>query len=76
MLENPPASAGDAGDGNSVPGRGSDNPLQYSCLGDSTDRSLVGYSPWGPNESDTAERLSIHTYMHTRYERLTEGVLL
>ena len=25
-------------------------------------RSLVGYSPWGLKESDTTERLSIHTY--------------
>ena len=26
--------------------------LQYSCLEDSTDSSLVGYSPWDPKESD------------------------
>ena len=30
------------------PGKESGNPLQYSCLGNPTDRrSLVGYSPWG-----------------------------
>ena len=23
------------------------NPLQYSCLDNSKDRNLVGYSPWG-----------------------------
>ena len=28
------------------------NPLQYSCLENSTDRSLVGCSPWGHIESD------------------------
>ena len=33
-------------------------------------RSLVGYSPWGPEESDTTERLHFHfsifTFMHWR----------
>ena len=27
--------------------------LQYFCLENSMERSLVGYSPWGPKESDT-----------------------
>ena len=42
-----------AGDADSVPGLGrspgggSGNPLQYSCLGNPKDRSLMGYSPWG-----------------------------
>ena len=35
------------------PGEGNGNPLQYSSYGQ---RSLVGYSPWGRKESDTAER--------------------
>ena len=26
---------------------GNGNPLQYSCLGNPMDRSLLGYSPWG-----------------------------
>ena len=26
-------------------------------------RSLVGYSPWGLKESDTTERLSMHTQL-------------
>ena len=38
------------------PGRGYDNPLQYSCPENSHGkRSLVGYSPWGHTESDTTE---------------------
>ena len=38
------------------PGRGHDNPLQYSCLENPHgQRSLVGYSPWGRKESDTIE---------------------
>ena len=39
-------------------GEGSGTPLQYSCLEKSHgQRSLVGCSPWGREESDTAERL-------------------
>ena len=43
MVKNPPADAGDieagliTGSGRS-PGRGNSNPLQYSCLENSTDR--------------------------------------
>ena len=43
-IKNPPANAGDTGDSGSVPGlgrspgEGSDNPLQYSCLGNPMDR--------------------------------------
>ena len=33
------------------------NPLQYSCLENSIDGELVGYSAWGHRESDTTERL-------------------
>ena len=28
-------------------GEGNGYPLQYSCLKNSMDRSLAGYSPWG-----------------------------
>ena len=33
------------------PGGGSGNSVQYSCL-ENGQRSLVGYSPWGPIETD------------------------
>ena len=36
------------------------NPLQFSCLENSTDRSLAGYSPWGLTELDTTERLILY----------------
>ena len=61
MVKNPPASAGDAG---LIPGlgrspvEGNGNPLQYSLLGNPTDRSLAGHSPWGRKESDTTEQLN------------------
>ena len=69
MVKNLPANAGDIRDvgltpgwGRS-PGGGHGNPLQYSCLKNPQgQRSLVGYSPWGPKESDTPE----HTRMHTQ----------
>src|SRR5574337_85536 len=41
-------------------GEGNGNPLQYSCLENPMDGSLVGYSPWGREESDTTERLHFH----------------
>ena len=45
----------------SLCGEGSGTPPQYSCLEKSHGwRSLVGCSPWGRQESDTAERLHFH----------------
>ena len=44
VVKNPPANAGDTGDGVSIPGlgrspeRGNGNPLQYSCLDNTMDR--------------------------------------
>ena len=44
------------------PGGGHGNPLQYSCLENPHgQRSLVGCSPWGHEESDTTGWLSTHT---------------
>ena len=41
------------------PGEGNGYPLQYSCLENPHgQRSLAGYSPWGPKEWDSTERLS------------------
>ena len=37
------------------PGEGNGNPLQYSCLENSMERSLTDYSPWDHKESDTTE---------------------
>ena len=41
------------------PGEGRGNPLQYSCLENSSgQRSQVGYSPWDRKESDATEQLT------------------
>ena len=62
VVKNPSASAGDIRDVGSIPvsgrspGGGRGKPLQYSLPKKSNgQRSLVGYSPWGRKESDTAE---------------------
>ena len=50
-------------------GEGNGSPLQYSSPGKSHGwRSLVGYSPWGCEESDVTERLHFHfsLFMHWR----------
>ena len=51
VVKNVPANAGDMG---SIPGlgrslgEGNGNPLQYSCMGNLTNRrDLMAYSPWG-----------------------------
>ena len=43
------------------PGERNGNPLQYSCVENSMERSLVGYSPWGHKEFNTTEQLT-HTF--------------
>ena len=48
------------------PGEGNGNLLQYSCLGNPTDRSLEGYSPWGRKESDMTEQLSTSTLLYLK----------
>ena len=64
VVNNLPANAGDTGDRGSIsgsgkfPGGGNGNPLQYSCLENSMDRSLEGCSLCC-RESDTTERLRI-----------------
>ena len=51
LVKNPLANVGDARDMGLIPGLGrwprvgNGNPLQYSCLENSRQRSLVGYSP-------------------------------
>ena len=39
---------------------GNGNPLQDSCLENSTERSLEGYSTWDHKESDTTKQIT-HT---------------
>ena len=46
------------------PGEGNGNPLQRSCLTHPMDwGAWLGYSPWGCKESDTTERLTLHTHV-------------
>ena len=50
VVKNAPANAGDVGsmlESGKSPGGGNGNLFQYSCLGNTPERSLVGCSPWG-----------------------------
>ena len=42
-----------------IPVGGNGNPFQYSCLENTTDQSLAGYSPWGCMELDMTEGLTL-----------------
>ena len=68
VVENPPANAGGARDiglipaSGRAPGEGNTKPLQDSCLGNSMERSLEGYSPWGGKEPNRNEQLITHSW--------------
>ena len=59
MGKDPPANAGEAGDGGSIPGSGRspggghDNPLQYSCLENPIDRGAWRATVYGVAKSQT-----------------------
>ena len=71
MVKNPPTSAGDSGDMGSTPGSkrssvgGKGNPLQYSCLENSTDRGTWWATDQEVAESDMTEHMRAHTHTHT-----------
>ena len=60
VVKDPPANAGDPRerDVGLIPGEGNGNSLQYPCLENLGERSLVGCSPWGYKELGTTERLT------------------
>ena len=69
MVKEAACSAGDLGSIPRLrisPGEGNDYPFQYSCLKNTMDRGTwLDHSPWGCKESETAERLSMHTHHST-----------
>ena len=69
VVKNPPANARVMGlipESGRSPGDGNGNPLTLVfLLGKSHgQRSLAGYRPWGPKESDTVE----HTHTHAKIQ--------
>ena len=60
VIKHPPVNAGDSG---SIPGlgrsprEGNVNPLQYSCLGDPTDRG-ARWAAWDTKELDMTQQLN------------------
>ena len=70
MVKNPPANAGDSGDGGSIPGsgrspgEGNGNPLQYSCLENPMDQGAWGAIVHRVTKSQTQlKQLSMHACM-------------
>ena len=68
MGKNPPANAGNAGlipgSGRS-PGRGNGNPLQYSCLGNTTDKRAW----WATVHRVAKNRTRLSTHVHFPQKR-------
>ena len=82
LVVNLPANVGDAeavsilGSERS-PGWGNGNPLQYSCLGNSMDRGAWWAIVHGvAKESDTNERMSIHTTWRATKDGNTSNLVL
>ena len=67
VVKNPPANARDTREAGLIPGsgrsprEGNSYPLQDSCLENSMNRSLVGYSPRDRKGSDMTEQVTLHT---------------
>ena len=66
LVKNLPANARDTGDAGwippwgRVPGAGNGNPLQYSCLHNSTGRGAWQSTVCGATKLDTTEQLTTH----------------
>ena len=63
MVKNPPANAGDMGlipGLGRYPGEGNGNELQYSCLGNPTDREAWQAIVLGTAELDMTEKAYVH----------------
>ena len=81
VVKNPPATAGDTGDGGSIPGSGrapgvgNGNPLQCSCLENSTEEPGRLHAHGVAKQSDTTKptytyiHTHTHTHTHTRSKR-------
>ena len=76
VVKNPLANTGDARDSGSIPGRrrspgeGNDNPLQYSCLENSTDRGALWATVHGVAKSQT----QLSNFTHSLTQSLTHSL--
>ena len=71
MVKTLPANAGDTRDLGLIPGSlkvlgvGNGNPLQYSCLGNPTDRGDWQATMHGVTKSQAQLSVSVHAHTHT-----------
>ena len=76
MVRNPPANSGDVGlipGSGRLPGEGSSNPLQYSCLANPMDREAWWARVHSVAKSQT-QQLNIHTHnLSTTYTEMNNG---
>ena len=77
VVKNLPATARDAGDMGSIPGEGSGNPLQYSCLGNLTDRGawraiVQGDAQSGTTLSGEPSHMRVCPYKHAHNYPLSD----
>ena len=79
MVKNPPANTGYAKDAGSIPGSGRspggghDNPFQYSCLENPTDRRPWQATVYGVVKSQTQlKQLRTHAHAHETHFHPTQ----
>ena len=77
MVKNLPANAGDVTDMGSIPGTGrflgggNGNPLQYSCLENSTDRGAWQAIVHGVTKLDVTEQIYTRMYIFSSVQSLS-----
>ena len=81
VVNSPPANAGDARDGDLIPGlgrslrEGNGNPLQYSCLGNPMDGGAWRATVHRGTKSRRRRSVRTHTHTHTHTHVSGEGTL-
>ena len=75
MVKNPPANKGDARDTDLMPGLGKSpgSPVQYSCLENSVDQSLAGYSPWDLRVGHMTDGLTDNGFHNSHHSESIPG---
>ena len=73
MVKNPPANAGDTREKVLIPGEGTGNPPQYSCLENYMDRGAWRATVHGVTKSRTRLSNWAHTYTINKDDHIAQG---